>query len=656
MAEGEADEFHDSDYEVIFDTLPSLDVLGDNDKMFEGHNGPCLDPVGNSSNQGSNGLHTDMTSTAAVPGSGQCGIVDSRRSLAHAPKHPVVHSAVSNGANMYLLNGAGHSQGNNNGGHSSFSNGVGHVQVNTGSSLDPAGNFSIDSNGLHTAMTSTAAVPGSGQCGIVDSRSSLAHAPKNPVVHSAVSNGADMYLSNGAGHSRGNNNGGHSSFSNGVGHVQVNTGSSLDPVGNFSIDSNGLHTAMTRSAVVPGSGQRLPGVVDTRSSVAHAAKHPVVHTPTFSNGAPSYLSNGAGHSRGNNNGGHSSFSNGVGHVQVNTGSSLDPVGNFSIDSNGLRTAMTRSAVVPGSGQRLPGVVDTRRSVAHAAKHPVVHTPTFSNGAPSYLSNGAGHSRGNNNGGHSSFSNGVGHVQVNTGSSLDPVGNFSIDSNGLHTAMTRSAVVPGSGQRLQGVVDTRSSVAHAAKHPVVHTPTFSNGAPSYLSNGVGQCLNNNGAHTSFSNRDLRHFQGNTGPSLYHAENLSVQRSDGWLARMAIIRVMAPDLSQKRGKNLDVANSGRPLLPKYLGFHSSVQGSMVGEWENGGRQDREDWIANKTRKMMKNRDSAAKSRARKVAYQMQVEMEKAKLMAENESLRTQIESLTMFNSQIERPLRRTRSSPW
>ncbi|CAM6103513.1 unnamed protein product [Calypogeia fissa] len=375
MAEGEEDEFHDSDYEVMFDTLPPLDVLGDNVKMFEGNNGPCLDTVGNSSVQGSNGLHTDMTSTAAVPGSGQCGIVDSRSSLDHAPKHPVVHSAVSNGADMYLLNGAGHSQGNNNGGHSSFSNGVGHVQVNTGSNLDP--------------------------------------------------------------------------------------------VGNFSIDSNGLHTAMTRSAVVPGSGQRLPGVVDTRSSVAHATKHPVVHTPTFSNGAPSYLPNGVGHSLGNNN---------------------------------------------------------------------------------------------------------------------------------------------------------------------------------------------GAHTSFSNGDLRHFQGNTGPSLYHAENFSVQRPNGWLAGMAIISVIAPDLGQKRGKILGVANSERPLLPKYLGVHSSVQGSMVGEWNNGGRQDREDWIAHKTRKMMKNRDSAAKSRARKVAYQMQVEMEKAKLMAENESLRKQIESLTMFNSQIERPLRRTRSSPW
>ncbi|GFS46582.1 abscisic acid responsive elements-binding factor 3 [Actinidia rufa] len=87
-------------------------------------------------------------------------------------------------------------------------------------------------------------------------------------------------------------------------------------------------------------------------------------------------------------------------------------------------------------------------------------------------------------------------------------------------------------------------------------------------------------------------------------------------------------------------------------------------NGGLRGRkgnhpvEKVVERRQRRMIKNRESAARSRARKQAYTMELEAEVAKLKEENEELRKK-QVLEMMNTELgvkRRCLRRTQTGPW
>ncbi|KAF5955619.1 hypothetical protein HYC85_008475 [Camellia sinensis] len=105
-----------------------------------------------------------------------------------------------------------------------------------------------------------------------------------------------------------------------------------------------------------------------------------------------------------------------------------------------------------------------------------------------------------------------------------------------------------------------------------------------------------------------------------------------------------------------------LGKSNGDTSSV--SPVPYVFNGGLRGRksshavEKVVERRQRRMIKNRESAARSRARKQAYTMELEAEVAKLKEENQELRKKqvLEMMNMQQGGKKRCLRRTQTGPW
>ncbi|KAL0314856.1 UNVERIFIED_CONTAM: ABSCISIC ACID-INSENSITIVE 5-like protein 5 [Sesamum angustifolium] len=127
----------------------------------------------------------------------------------------------------------------------------------------------------------------------------------------------------------------------------------------------------------------------------------------------------------------------------------------------------------------------------------------------------------------------------------------------------------------------------------------------------------------------------------------------------------------GANVAVGSPASDGLTKSNGDTSSV--SPVPYVFNGGLRGRksaalEKVVERRQRRMIKNRESAARSRARKQAYTMDLEAEVAKLKEEHEELRKkQVEMMEMQKNQVlemmkqqngtkRQCLRRTQTGPW
>jgi len=117
------------------------------------------------------------------------------------------------------------------------------------------------------------------------------------------------------------------------------------------------------------------------------------------------------------------------------------------------------------------------------------------------------------------------------------------------------------------------------------------------------------------------------------------------------------SDKMGKSNGDTSSVSPV--PYV-FNGGLRGRKTGAVEKV--------IERRQRRMIKNRESAARSRARKQAYTMELEQEVAKLKEENEELqKKQEEILEMQKNQVQemmnlqrevkrKCLRRTQTGPW